>query len=133
MLARDVMTADVVVVQEDTPLAEAERLMVEHEVSGLPVVDGDGVLVGIMTERDVLLRHEAIQHVRDVMTRNLVTAPETADYYDMIEILLQHRIKRVPIVTEEHRLVGIVSRTDLIRGRLAEESAASARQAGDKK
>ena len=124
MLARDVMTADVVVVREDTPLAEAERLMIEHEVSGLPVVDGDGVLVGIMTERDVLLRHEAIQQVQDVMTRNLVTAPETADYLDMVELLLQHDIKRVPIVTGDHRLVGIVSRADLIRGRLAEESAA---------
>src|SRR5689334_24937589 len=113
MLARDVMTADVVVVREDTPLAEAERLMIEHEVSWLPVVDGDGVLVGIMTERDVLLRHEAIQQVQDVMTRNLVTAPETADYLDMVELLLQHDIKRVPIVTGDHRLVGIVSRADL--------------------
>src|SRR5215467_2454151 len=120
MLARDIMTRHLLTVREDTPLNEAARLMVERQVSGLPVVNDAGELIGIMTERDLLLRHEAIRFVRDVMVRSVITADESATYMDLVELVLQHNIKRVPIVSGG-RLVGVVSRADLIRGQLAAE------------
>jgi CBS domain-containing protein len=123
MQARDIMSRKLVTVREDTPLNDAARLMVDRQVSGLPVVNDAGELLGIMTERDLLLRHEAIRLVRDVMVRHVITAEESATYMDLVEILLQHNIKRVPIV-RGGRLVGVVSRTDLIRGQLALETAA---------
>ena len=128
MLARDIMSTSLVTVREDLTVPDAARLMVERQVSGLPVVDAEGALIGIVTERDVLLRHETIRCVGDVMTRGVVTAEETADYMDLVEILLQHGIKRVPIV-RDNRLIGIVSRTDLLRG-LIEEEAQAAQAAG---
>lgn len=110
----DIMSRTLVTVREDTPLDDAARLLVERQVSGLPVVNDAG---------DLLLRHDAIRLVRDVMIRSVIAAEESATYMDLVEILLQHNIKRVPIV-RGGRLVGIVSRADLIRGQLALEAAA---------
>jgi CBS domain-containing protein len=151
MNAADLMTREIVTVGPETPLADAIRLMLDHRVSGLPVVDGTGRLVGLLTEGDLLHRTEtgtdavrlgwlqalvargrmAEQYVRthgrrvgDVMTRDVLTVGEASPLDDIIRIMESRHVRRVPVV-EGRRLVGIVSRPDLIRalGALLDRSA----------
>ncbi len=122
MQAENIMSVDVITVREDTPISEAAHLLVEHQVSGLPVVDSERAVRGIITERDVLLRHELIRCVGDIMTPDVITIEELTPLADIAQVLLEHGIKRVPVVSG-NRLVGIVSRTDVIRGQLPLETA----------
>jgi CBS domain-containing protein len=124
MRACNVMTPDPVTVREDTLLSDAARLLVDNWVSGLPVVGAEGEVVGIISERDLLFRHESIRCVRDVMTRKVITADESASIEELAAILLEQCIKRVPIV-QDGRLVGIASRHDLLLAQLADETATS--------
>ncbi len=119
MQAHEVMTRAVVAVRDDRAISDAAQLLVEHGISGMPVVDSEDTVVGIITERDVLLRHELIRFVSDVMTPNVITVEESTPLVDIVDILLAHSIKRVPVL-REGRLVGIVSRSDVIRCQLSE-------------
>lgn len=119
MQAHEVMTRAVVAVRYDRAISDAAQLLVEHGISGMPVVDSEDTVVGIITERDVLLRHELIRFVSDVMTPNVITVEESTPLVDIVDILLAHSIKRVPVL-REGRVVGIVSRSDVIRGQLSE-------------
>lgn len=140
MNAADVMTPDVITVQPDTPLSELIALMLEHRISGVPVMDRDS-LVGIISEGDLLRRVElgtqprrshllealspatmlageyARTHGRkaeEVMTTAVVTVEVTTSVADIARVLETHRIKRVPVL-RDGRLVGIVSRANLLR------------------
>lgn len=139
MTVEDVMTRDVVTVSPATPIHEAARLMVEHRVSGLPVISADGNLVGIISDGDLILRqrhrketpwwHSFVANceqiareyqkavgttVGEVMTRAVVTISPVWDIEVAASILDSRRIRRLPVVLDG-RLVGIVSRADLIR------------------
>jgi CBS domain-containing protein len=141
MQVRDVMHRAVLTVAEDAPVEEAARLMLSQGISGLPVVDGQGTLVGIVTEGDFLRRAElgterrrprwlefltstgrlagdyATSHARavsEVMTAPAETIDAGATLEAAVEAMLRRRIKRLPVV-EDGRLVGIVSRADLLR------------------
>lgn len=149
MRAADVMSRNVVAVEQGASLADAIRLMLDNRISGLPVVDGNGKLVGVVTEGDLLHRSEtgtdrrrpawlefligpgrlAGEYVRthgrkvgDVMTRNVVAVAEDTPLENIVEAMDHHRIKRVPVL-RGGALVGLVSRADLLRA-LAERIAA---------
>ena len=155
MNAADVMTRNILSVGPASPVVEAIRLMLDNRVSGLPVIDEAGQLVGILTEGDLVRRGEtgterhrprwleilmgpgrlASEYVRthgrkveEIMTRELLSvAPETP-LEDIVELMERHRIKRVPVL-EGEKLVGIVSRADFLRAlarRLEEQSAVAA-------
>jgi CBS domain-containing protein len=135
---RNVMTRDVVTVTDTTPFAELVRKMAEHGVSALPVLDQDERLVGIVSEAD-LLRKEEYQDERngryllegrgrraarakaagrtaaDLMTSPVVTIDSDATIPEAARLLARHRIKRLPVVDDDGRLVGIASRSDLLR------------------
>jgi CBS domain-containing protein len=140
MLARDVMTPKVVTVSPDTRVAEIARILLDRRISGVPVVDADGRLVGIVTEGDLLRRPElgtersrgwwlrlfgdqraeaeayAKSHgtrAEEIMTRNVVTVTEDTSVAEIARLLETHRIKRVPVL-RDGRLVGIVSRANLL-------------------
>ncbi|MGB0087487.1 MAG: CBS domain-containing protein [Rhodomicrobiaceae bacterium] len=141
MKAADIMTKDVVTVSDQSYVQDAAKLLLQHRISALPVVDSAGGLVGIVSEGDLIRRVEsgtqhqnawwlemladadslARQYVRehsrkivDIMTRSVVTAKPDADLGDIANLLEKHGIKRVPIV-EDGRIVGIVSRSNLIQ------------------
>lgn len=141
MLAGDVMTQDVIAVASDATAMQAAVLMLKHEISGLPVVDPDGTLVGIVTEGDFLRRAElgtqrrrprwlefvigpgrlandyvqaCGRKVSDVMTAEPRTATEWTPLQEVVQLMERHRIKRVPVVCGR-LLVGIVTRADLLR------------------
>ena len=141
MKAGDVMTRVVTTVQPTATVAEAIRLMLEGHISGLPVVDVHGHLVGVITEGDFMRRAETgtekrrpawleflkdpgslaeefaqshARHVGDVMTREPYTVTEGTSLADVVDLMEKHRIKRVP-VTHGKNLIGLISRADLLR------------------
>ncbi len=141
MNAADVMTRNVVSVGADTPVREAIRLMLDKPVSGLPVVDAGGKLVGIVTEGDFLRRGETgtmrqrrhwleiligpgrmageyvkthARKVGDIMTRDIVSVAEDTALEEVVQLMERHHVKRVPVVYHGS-LLGIVSRADLLR------------------
>lgn len=153
MNAGEVMTVGVTTVRPEASVTEAARLMVEHGISGLPVVDTRGQLVGIVTEGDFLRRaetgterrrprwlrfllgpgrlaneyvHSHARKIQEVMTPDVITVSQTTPLQDVVTVMEIHRIKRVPVLGGE-KLVGIISRANLVQAlaRLAEEASPS--------
>jgi CBS domain-containing protein len=116
--AADVMTRNVITVQEDAPLREALFKLVNDKISGMPVVDGNNDIVGIITEKDMLnyiLSGTLPQTVvREAMTRDVVSFPPDISYEKLCLSLIDHNCRRLPIV-EGKKVVGIVARRDLLR------------------
>jgi CBS domain-containing protein len=140
MKAADIMTHNVISVQPEATILQTAELMLQHRISGLPVVDSDGHVVGIVTEGDFLRRAEtgtqrkrarwvefivgpgrlaeeyvrsSSRRVEDVMTRSVHTIGEETPLSDAVELMERHRIKRLPVL-RDHKLVGIVSRANLL-------------------
>jgi CBS domain-containing protein len=141
MQARDVMTVQPVCVRADAPISEAVRIMLQRKFSGLPVVDDRGVLVGIISEGDMLRRtetgtqrrrprwieffigsgrlaaeyvHASGRKVHEVMSREVHTVTGDTPLAKVVELMERHQIKRVPVV-DDGKLVGIVTRANLLR------------------
>ena len=143
MQAKDVMTANVISVSPDTTVEEIAELLLSKHISGVPVVDARGKLVGIVSEGDLMRRsdqeterprswwltflsgsqrEEARDFVKshgrcaeDVMTREVESVTETTPIAEIAALLEKHRIKRVPVL-RDGTLVGIVSRANLLQG-----------------
>ena len=113
-----IMSTDVVSVKKDAPVSRVIEIMVENDVTGVPVINGDGTLAGIITEEDVLglLRNGVDDSARaeDYMTGNVVSFDEDEDLIAICECLVNNHFRRVPIVSQG-KLVGIISRRDIIR------------------
>jgi CBS-domain-containing membrane protein len=133
-----VMTKDTIAIRTHADIHEAARLLSEHRISGLPVVDEEGVVVGVVTEADILsmtgmkeghafkdiLRHllgeplperKRGSNVGEIMSSPAITTNPDADIRDVARILDEKRIKRLPVVDERNRLVGVISRADIVR------------------
>ncbi len=148
MQARDVMTEAVFTVGPETEVAAIAALLMEKRISAVPVLDGSGAILGIVSEGDLMRRRESGTerrpswwlsllsepqeraldyvkshggHARDVMTPNPHTVTPETSLEKIAEILERRHIKRVPVV-EDGRLVGIVSRADLLRGLIARQA-----------
>ncbi len=113
MKARDIMTASVVSVDPDRPSGDIAKLLLEHGIGAVPVVDSRGNLVGIVSEKDLLAGEEA-KPACAVMTGSVVTVPGEADLRTIAGLFARHEIGHLPVI-ENGRMVGIVSRTDLAR------------------
>ena len=112
MKAEDVMTTRVITVTENQTKQQAARLLTQHRISGLPVVNDDNVVVGVVTEYDVISKEG--QTVGDIMSRGVISVTPDTDLEDVGAMLVHERIKRLPVL-DQGRLVGIVSRADLVR------------------
>ncbi|MBA4370231.1 MAG: hypothetical protein C0418_01460 [Coriobacteriaceae bacterium] len=150
LTARDIMTPDPVTVSPDLSVKEAAKLMVEKRVGALPVMDG-GRLTGLVTEGDLIMQDVRVEFptylhlldgfifyppsmsefetelkkavgatVRDVMTADPVTVPVDATMEDVATLLVQREVSRLPVMDGE-ALVGIVSKSDIVRAIAAEE------------
>ena len=115
---KDVMTDRVVTVGPEATIDEAVSLLLDHKVSGLPVIDNEGRLVGVISEIDIIdLVYNAdidTSSVCDFMTRDTRSLDAEASLDDAAKIFCTQSIRRIPIVGDG-RLVGIISRRDLIR------------------
>ena len=116
--AKDLMTENVISVKKGTPVLEALELLVENNITGIPVVDDDATLVGILTERDVLRLLYAIgdkkwKVVEDFMTQPAIYFDEDEDLDDVCDCLMNNYFRRVPVMSKG-KIVGIISRKDII-------------------
>ncbi|MGB9644070.1 MAG: CBS domain-containing protein [Stellaceae bacterium] len=157
MKASEVMTRNVVTVGRETPVAQVIRLMLDNNISGLPVLDDDGKVVGIVTEGDLLRRSEmgterhrprwleilmgpgrmAREYVRThgrkveaIMTADLISVAGDTPLDEVVGLMERHRIKRVTVL-EGDLLVGVVSRLDLLRALLRAIDAQHSEDRGD--
>ena len=140
MKASDIMTPDVISADPDATVLQAARYMLQHHISGLPVIDKTGKLVGVLSEGDFLRRREThTDHKRsrwleflmgpgkmaaeyththgskvaEVMTRDVYTVSDDASIEDIVRLMERRRIKRVPVM-HGNKVVGIVTRSNLM-------------------
>lgn len=141
MKARDVMTPNVMTIEPGATVLQAVRIMLQHKISGLPVVNAAGDLVGIVSEGDFLRRaetnterrrprwlefligpgrladeyvHTHARKIGDVMTRELLTVMEDTALDEVVKMMERRRIKRLPVM-RDGKVVGIISRANLMR------------------
>lgn len=155
MQAKDIMTTDVVSIYDDMTLEEAARILLDKDISGAPVLNRSGLLVGVLTEGDLIRTQKSLAQplfltfldavfplnykeinedlqaltaikVADLMTETIYSLGPEAEERDIADLMVQRQINRVPIV-DRGALVGIVSRQDMVRAHLT-----SPRASGDK-
>ena len=102
----------------DRPLREAQQLMMRFKISGVPIVDGAGKLVGIITNRDLQFERELDRPIREVMTKDrLVTAPIGTTLDEAERLLAKHRIEKLPVVDKQGLLKGLITIKDIFKRR----------------
>jgi len=138
---RDIMTRDVATVQPDTPLRDAARVLLELRISGLPVTEAGGKLVGVVTEADFLSAMGIPSHhpahslwhtlesmfrqqpnmqvvpeqVADIMAKQVITVSPSKSLHDAIDLMKKHHVKRLVVVDDEHKVLGIITRSNLVQ------------------
>jgi len=146
--ACDIMTSNVITVKKDTLLTELAKILYEHHINGVPVVDDDGALIGIICESDLIRRDRKLHiptaiaifdwvlylqgpkalekeirrigatTVGDLYTKDVITVSEKTPVEEIATIMSQKRVYTIP-VTDEGRLVGVIGKSDLIRALIA--------------
>ena len=107
------MIANPVTLTKNATLREANELLKHYKISGLPVIEKDGSLIGIITNRDLKYRDDLTMKVKDIMTKeNLITAPVGTTLEEAKQILLEHRIEKLPIV-KNNKLKGLITIKDI--------------------
>ena len=114
LLARDVMATEVISVQPSMTVQELANLLTERRISGAPVVDYRGMLLGIVSDADILSRRRNEETVRSIMTTDVIAVAEDESVQEIALLLSVKRINRVPVL-RQGKLVGIVSRTDIVK------------------
>ncbi len=144
MYIKDIMTKEVVTVREEDTVEKCANLLIIHGLSGLPVIDENGKIKGIVTEGDLIRRASRIKGpaalevlggifylesptkfvddlkksmgnlAKDIMSKEVITVSPEKTIEDAATILVQRKIKRLPVVDKEGNLIGIVSRKDIM-------------------
>lgn len=121
MKVKEIMTTSPATATPEMTAREAARLMEQHDVGALPVVEGsEGRVVGVVTDRDITIR--GVAHglppetpVRELMTPNPETVKADDDLDQVEKVMARHQVRRVPVVDDSGRVVGIVAQADLAR------------------
>lgn len=115
---RDVMADRPRCVSPETPVSDAARLMRSEDVGSLPVLEGER-LTGVLTDRDIVVRAVAEEKdprgmpVREVASGELVTIGPDEDLSEALRLMAMHQVRRLPVVDEDDRLVGVVAQADV--------------------
>lgn len=143
-LVKDIMVKKVITIQKDASVEELSELLVKNRISGVPVIDSDGKLVGIATEGDLIIKDSDLHFpryfklldsiiyleslnkfkkslkkflgtkVEDVMTAEIKTVKEETPVGEAANIMIKYNINRVPVLDSKDELVGIVTRADIV-------------------
>ena len=117
---RDLMTTSPRTVTADTSLVDAAKAMRDEDAGIVPIVDGDS-LHGVVTDRDIVVRAIAegkdptATKVRDVASKDVATIDPQQNLDEALRLMAQHQVRRLPVVEEDGRLVGIVAQADIAR------------------
>jgi len=114
MIASDIMTRNVHTIHPGASAQEAARLLSQEHISGAPVVDANGKVIGIVTEADIIskVNREGLC-VADIMSHKVIVVGEETTVSEIAMLFAEHKIKRVPVL-HDGKLVGIVSRADIV-------------------
>jgi predicted transcriptional regulator len=114
MIARDIMTRNVYTISPQASVQEVAQLLVQKSISGVPVIDKDGKIIGIITSADIIgkVNREGLC-VADIMTPELIFVDEETRVGEIAMLLVERNIKRVPVM-RNGKLVGIVCRADIV-------------------
>ena len=143
-LVKDIMVREVITIQKDASVEELSELLVKNKISGVPVIDSDGKLVGIATEGDLIIKDSDLHFpryfklldsiiyleslnkfkkslkkflgtkVEDVMTAEIKTVKEETPISEAANIMIKYNVNRVPVLDSKDELVGIVTRADIV-------------------
>lgn len=144
MIAREIMTHDVLTVGPEDNVNDAASLLLENKISGIPVVDEHRHVMGIITEKDLMIRASELKvpfyltlfdsiiflenpirfnnnlkkytasRVKEAMTTRVFTVEEDSEVSEIVDLMQKHRVNRVPVVRQE-KLVGIITRNDILK------------------
>ena len=144
-LVKDIMVREVITIQKDASVEELSELLVKNKISGVPVIDSDGKLVGVATEGDLIIKDSDLHFpryfklldsiiyleslnkfkkslkkflgtkVEDVMTAEIKTVKEETQITEAANIMIKYNINRVPVLDSKDDLVGIVTRADIVK------------------
>ncbi len=110
------MIIDPITLTKDSDVAHAKSLMRKYKIGGIPVVDDEGYLIGILTNRDLRFENDNDRLVEEVMTSgNLITAKEGTSLEQAERILQDHKIEKLPVVNDQGKLVGLITYRDIIK------------------
>ncbi|NLO71210.1 MAG: IMP dehydrogenase [Porphyromonadaceae bacterium] len=116
--AENGMISDPVTIHKGATVGNALALMAEYKIGGIPVVDLEGYLVGIVTNRDLRFQRDMDMLIDEVMTKeNLVTTSHTTNLEEAAEILQQHKIEKLPVVDENNKLIGLLTYKDITKAK----------------
>jgi CBS domain-containing protein len=116
---QDLMTKNPRTVTADATIAEAAKIMRDEDTGVVPIIEGDQ-LVGVITDRDIAIRalaegKDAQTNVRDIASKDLVTVDPQQDLDEALRLMAQHQVRRLPVVEEDGKLVGIVAQADVAK------------------
>ncbi len=113
--AENVMIYDPVTINDNANVAEAINLMKEYQIGGIPVIDSNKVLKGIVTNRDLRFERNYSRKITEVMTTSLITADNHTNLEKAARILQKHKIEKLPIVDENGKLIGLITYKDITK------------------
>ena len=146
LLAKDIMTKKVVTVGKDTTLTELAKLLMKNKISGVPVIDEEKRLVGIVSEADIIVEKSSLPfplsfsfafldkcesytkntkdflniRVEEIMSADVKTAREDMTVSKVVNIMINNNINRLPVINSDNKLVGIITRADIMKSMIKE-------------
>jgi IMP dehydrogenase len=116
--AENVMITDPVTILKDDTIADALNLMAEYKIGGIPVVDDNKKLIGILTNRDLRFETNMIKPIKDVMTSSgIITTNENTNLAQAAEILQKHKIEKLPVIDKHNTLMGLITYKDITKSK----------------
>ena len=116
--AENGMIYDPVTIKRGSTVSDALALMAEYKIGGIPVVDDEGCLVGIVTNRDLRFERDLNKRIDEVMTKeNIVTTDQATDLEAAAQILQEHKIEKLPVVDKDNHLVGLITYKDITKAK----------------
>jgi IMP dehydrogenase len=113
--AENVMILDPITTDIDSTVADALNLMMEYKIGGIPVIDKNGILRGIVTTRDLRFENNRKKKITEVMTKNLITTNHLTDLNEAASILQKHKIEKLPMVDDAGKLTGLITYKDITK------------------
>ncbi len=116
--AESVMIHEPITIQKDGTVNDALNLMKEYKIGGIPVVDDNNVLIGIVTNRDLRFQEDMGRSIEEIMTgENIITTTRKTDLAEAAQILQAHKIEKLPVVNSEHKLIGLITYKDITKSK----------------
>lgn len=116
--AESVMIHEPITIRKEGTVNNALELMKEFKIGGIPVVDEEGILIGIVTNRDLRFQKNMDRSIGEVMTsKNIITTKHNTDLAEAAEILQEHKIEKLPVVDEKNKLIGLITYKDITKSK----------------